>query len=114
MQKSTVGSLKKKGISLIDSNGELIFTIGDRNSKNFKNFKVDKEREEMSFSITSKIKGGKKDGYTLTLQAATRQEMLQFVNNLQIIMKDFQVKNKDESIDLIPKSDSKGPSRNNS
>ena len=57
----------------------------------FKNFKVDKERETLSFTISAKMKNGKQ-GYELNLQAATVEEMQQFVDNLQIIMKDFQIK----------------------
>ena len=81
VEKSSVGAAKKKGISLVDCNGELIFTIGDRTNKVFKNFKVDKEREELSFTISSKNKNGK-IGYTLNLQAATKQEMYMFISDL--------------------------------
>ena len=51
---------------------------------------MDKDREELSFTISAKSKSGKA-GYELNLQASTREEIYQFVNNLNIIKKDFQV-----------------------
>jgi len=65
VEKSSYGAAKKKGISLADSNGEVIITLG-RKTKVFKNFKVDEEREELSFTLSCKNKNGKV-GYELNL-----------------------------------------------
>ena len=78
-----------KGVSLADSKGQITITFG-RTSKALKAFKVDKDREELSFTISAKSKSGK-PGYELNLQASTKEEILQFVKNLNIIKKDFQV-----------------------
>lgn len=70
-----------------------MFTFG-RTSKALKQFIVDKEREDLSFTICAKTKSGK-PGYELSLQASTKEEMLKFVNNLNIIKKDFIPKRED-------------------
>ena len=83
----------KKCVSLFDSKGDIQFSFG-RTSKALKQFTVDEDRQELSFTISAKTKSGKQ-GYELSLQASTQAEMLQFVDNLQIVMKDFQPKTVD-------------------
>ena len=94
VEKSSYGASKKKGISLVETEGEINIQIG-RHTKIFKSFKVDKEREEVSFTITGK-KGRKT--YELNLQAATKEDMHEFIANLLIICKDFKPK-KDDNMD---------------
>jgi hypothetical protein len=89
VEKSTKGGASRKGVSLVDAKGQITFTFG-RTSKALKAFKVDLDREELSFTISAKSKSGKA-GYELSLQASTKEEIYQFVNNLNIIKKDFQV-----------------------
>lgn len=64
----------EKGISLVDSKGKIIFSFG-RKSESLKRFRVDKEREDLSFTISAETKSGKL-GYQLGLQASTKSEMV--------------------------------------
>ena len=70
--------------------GELIFKF-DREAKPFKRYKVAPEIHDLSFSIAVQDRKGK-IGKELCLEAASKQEMMQFVNNLKTIAKDFPIK----------------------
>lgn len=58
-------------------------------------FKANAESEQLQFTVSSIGKNGK-PGYELNLQASTKEEMMQFVLNLQLIAKDFQKKEADD------------------
>jgi hypothetical protein len=66
VEKSSFGASKKKGISLVDSEGEIEIKLG-RLTKTFKSFKVDKERDDLSFTISAKDKKKGKNSYELNL-----------------------------------------------
>ena len=89
------GNNKKKRIILVDSQGhaaDVEIQAGYRDPKSvFKRFKVMQEFELLSFRIIQKLKNGK-NGRDLCLQAANKEEMERFVNNIEIVLADLRQK----------------------
>ena len=59
---------------------------GRKNNKIFNRYKVSQEQELLSFTIQVKAKGENKMSKELCLQAATKDEMDNFIENLKLVI----------------------------
>ena len=113
---------KKKCIQLVELDdkkhdtvavGDLQLVYG-RESKPFKRFKVAKEIEQLSFSISTviTIDSKEKRSRELCLEASSQEEMFLFINNLNQILKFYHKNRQSRQIEETQKNEENEPHKN--